>query len=176
LEGLSDEPSRIVFMFDRGDQTGSGSGAGRTPGRLLADQIVARDVRIRREDVGTVLDLKAWLDLHGVDESDPLARGVAGGAGKRSGSDGTPLVDEYAVREYASLRHWSEPTARSFLIDVADLEHRFPRLWTAVMELSVPVWQARKIVAACRELSQPAAARVDAEIAAKAPGLPWAGP
>ena len=39
--------------------------------------------------------------------------------------------------------------------------------------LWLPVWQARKIVAACRELSKQAAALVDAEIAAVVAGLPW---
>ena len=128
---------------------------------------------MRAEEVGTVRDLKAWLDLHSVDPTDPLARGLAGGAGRRSGSDGTPLVDEYAVHEYAKLRRQADPTARAFMIDVADLEHRFPRLWVTVMAQRVPVWQARKIVAACRELSKPAAALVDAEMARVAAGLPW---
>ena len=82
-------------------------------------------------------------------------------------------MDEFAVREYAALRHQSEPTARAFLTDVADLEHRFPRLWAAVQALWLPVWQARKIVAACRDLSKQAAALVDAEMAAVVAGLPW---
>ncbi|HEY5783818.1 MAG TPA: hypothetical protein VIT65_03485, partial [Microlunatus sp.] len=160
-------------MFDSGQAGGSRSGGGRTPGRVLTDQIVARDQRIRTEELGTVLDLQAWLALHSVDPTDPLAKGIAGGAGRRAGSDGTPLVDEYAIREYAALRHQSEPTARAFLTDVADLEHRFPKLWAAVQALWLPVWQARKIVAACRELSKDAASRVDAEIAAVETGLPW---
>ncbi|MDN5772044.1 MAG: hypothetical protein L0H24_14270, partial [Microlunatus sp.] len=161
-------------MFDQGRLEGSGPGGGRTPGQLLADRIAARDRRIRAEEVGTVLDLKEWLDLHSVDEANPFATGPAGGAGKRSGSAGTPWVDEFAVAEYAPLRHWPDPTARAFLIDVADLEHRFPSLWTAcTVDQSVPVWQARQIVKACRDLSQAAAAKVDAEIAAKLPRLSW---
>jgi hypothetical protein len=160
-------------MFDSGQVGGAGSGGGRTPGRVLADRIVARDARIRAEELGTVWDLRSWLDLHSVDPTDPFATGIAGGAGRRSGSDGTPLVDEYAVREYAALRHQSEPTARAFMTDVADLEHRFPKLWAAVQALWLPVWQARKIVAACRELTQQAAALVDAELAAVVAGLPW---
>jgi hypothetical protein len=161
-------------MFDRGRLEGDGgSGVGRTPGRVLADRIVAREARIRAEEVGTVLDLKAWMDLHSVDPSDPLAKGVAGGSGRRAGSDGTPLVDEHAVYEYAKLRRQADGTARAFLTDVADLEHRFPRLWAAVMALTIPVWQARKIAAACRELSKEAAGAVDDQMAAVAPGLPW---
>ena len=140
---------------------------------MLADRIVARDTRMRAEELGTVLDLQAWLGLHRSTRRDPFATGIAGGAGRRSGSDGTPMVDEFAVREYAALRHQSEPTARAFMIDVADLEHRFPKLWAAVQALWLPVWQARKIVAACRELSQHAAALVDAEMAAVVAGLPW---
>ena len=170
---MSVPPVRIGFMFERGQAGGAGTGGGRTPGRVLADRIVARDTRIRAEELGTVLDLQAWLGLHSVDPTDPFAKGIAGGAGRRAGSDGTPLVDEFAVREYAALRHQSEPTARAFLSDVADLEHRFPKLWAAVQALWLPVWQARKIVAACRELSQQAAALVDAEMAAVVAGLPW---
>ena len=172
--GLSVPEARIGHMFERGQAGGSGSGGGgRTPGRALADRIVARDTRMRAEELGTVLDLQAWLALHSVDPTDPFATGIAGGAGRRSGSDGTPMVDEFAVREYAALRHQSEPTARAFMIDVADLEHRFPKLWAAVQALWLPVWQARKIVAACRELSKEAAALVDAEMAAVVAGLPW---
>ena len=146
---------------------------GRTPGRVLADRIVAREARIRAEEVGTVLDLKAWLDLHSVDPRDPLAKGVAGGSGRQAGSDGTPLVDEYAIYEYAKLRGQADGTARAFLTDVADLEHRFPKLWAAVLALTVPVWRARKIAAACRDLSKEAAGLVDDQMAAVAPGLPW---
>ena len=160
-------------MFDSGQVAGAGSGGGRTPGRVLADRIVARDARIRAEELGTIDDLKSWLDLHSVDPTDPFATGVAGGAGRQSGSDGTPCVDEFAVREYAALRHLSEPTARALMIDVADLEHRFPKLWAAVHALWLPVWQARKIVAACRELSQEAAALVDSELVSVVAGLPW---
>lgn len=161
-------------MFDKGRLEGSSeSGAGRTPGAALADRMVARDARIRAEELGTVLDLKAWLDLHSVDPTDPFARGIAGGAGRPSGSDGTPSVDEFAVLEYAALRHLSAATARAFMIDVADLEHRFPKLWTAMLALTIPLWQARKIAAACRDLSRRAAAAVDAEMAAILAGLPW---
>ena len=161
-------------MFDRGRLEGDGgSGVGRTPGRVLADRIVAREARIRAEEVGTVLDLKAWLDLHSVDPTDPLAKGAAGGSGRQSGSDGTPLVDEHAVYEYAKLRGQADGTARAFLTDVADLEHRFPKLWAAALAVCIPVWQARKIAAACRELSKEAAGAVDDQMAAIASGLPW---
>ena len=149
------------------------SGRARTPGQLLADQIVERDARLRAEEIGAVQDAKAWLDLHSVDPTDAFAKGPAGGAGKRSGSDGTPIVDKYAAFEYARLRHWSDVTARHYLLDVTDLEHRFPTLWAAMLAAQIPVWQARKIAAACRELSKSAAALVDAELARKAPMLPW---
>ena len=115
---------------------------------------VARHARIRAEELGAVCDLQAWLAQHSVDPTDPLAKGIAGGAGRRAGSEGSPLVDEFAVREYAALRHQSEPTARALMTDIADLEHRFPKLWAAVQALWLPVWQARTIVAACRELSR----------------------
>ena len=123
--------------------------------------------------MGTVRDVMEWLALHDVDPSDPLATGPAGGVGRRAGSDGTPLVDEFAVHEYAALREISGPTARAFMLDVADLVHRFPRLFKAVMALWLPVWQARKIVTACRQLSKEAALKVDAEMAGKVSGLPW---
>lgn len=128
---------------------------------------------MRFDEVGTVRDVMEWLELHCVDPSDPLATGPAGGVGRRAGSDGTPLVDGFAALEYASLRELAPTTARAFLLDVADLVHRFPKLFRAVMALWIPVWQARKIAVACRSLSLAAALRVDAEIAAKAAGLPW---
>lgn len=140
---------------------------------MLADRIKAREHRRRVEEMGTVRDVMEWLALHDVDPSDPLATGPAGGVGRRVGSDGTPLVDEFAVHEYAALREISGPTARAFMLDVADLVRRFPKLFGAVMALWLPVWQARKIVAACRQLSKEAALKVDAEMAAKVSGLPW---
>jgi len=76
------------------------------------------------------------------------------------------LVDKFASLEYAALRDMAPPTARAFLLDVADLVHRFPKLFRAVMALWIPIWQARKILVACRQLSREAAIRVDAEIAA----------
>lgn len=164
---------RIGGMFDR--DSGSGGGrlaAARTPGRVLADRIKAREHRRQVEEVGTVRDVMDWLALHDVDPSDPLATGPAGGVGRRAGSDGTPLVDEFAVLEYAALREISGPTARAFLLDVADLVHRFPKLFKAVMAFWLPVWQARKIAVACRQLSKEAALKVDAELAGKVAGLP----
>ena len=128
---------------------------------------------MRVEEVGTVRDLMEWLELHCVDPTDPLATGPAGGVGRRAGSDGTPLVDEYADLEYGTLRDMAPATARAFLLDVADLVHRFPKLFGAVMALWLPVWQARKIVSGCRELTRQAALLVDAEMADAAPGLPW---
>jgi hypothetical protein len=119
-------------------------------------------------------DAADWAAEHGVDETDPFATGPAGGAGKFIGSDGTPWIDEYVAPEYGALRGTSTWEASDLIHDALDLRHRFPKLWAAVQQLRVEARHARKISKACRDLSQTAASRVDAELAKKAAfGLPW---
>jgi hypothetical protein len=120
-------------------------------------------------------DAAGWAIEHGVDADDPFATGPAGGVGKYVASDGTPWIDEHVAKEYGTLRGTSTFEATDLIIDAVDLRHRFPRLWRAVRDLQVRVRFARKISKACRDLSQAAAAAVDAELARKAAwGLPWA--
>ena len=167
-------------MFDRGDAgTGSGAGTGtrsraRSPREARADRVrQIRRSQLRIEAL-TLRDAADWADGHGVDESDPFATGPAGGAGKFVASDGTPWIDEFVAAEYGALRGTTTHTATELIVDALDLRHRMPRLWRAIHELRVPVWMARQIAKACRELSKEAAGKVDAEIAgAAAGGLGW---
>ena len=122
----------------------------------------------------TLRDAAGWAIEHGVDPEDPFATGPAGGVGKYVGSDGTPWVDEHVAKEYGCLRGTSTFEATELIIDALDLRHRFPRIWRAVKQLQIRVRDARRISKQCRDLSQSAAAKVDAELFRKAAlGLPW---
>lgn len=122
----------------------------------------------------TLRDAAGWAIEHGVDAEDPFATGPAGGVGKYVGSDGTPWIDEHVAKEYGCLRGTSTFEATELIIDALDLRHRFPRVWRAVKQLQIRVRDARRISKQCRDLSQSAAATVDAELFRKAAlGLPW---
>lgn len=161
-------------MFDRLGVTG-GSGGGRHPRVARADRVTAiRRAELRIEAL-VLRDAADWADQHGVDLDDPFATGPAGGVGRQVGSDGTPWIDEHLALEYGTLRGTSTHEATSLIIDALDLRHRFPRIWRAVHHLQVRVRFARRISAACRDLSREAAAAVDAELTSRAAwGLPWA--
>ncbi|HEY5785879.1 MAG TPA: DUF222 domain-containing protein [Microlunatus sp.] len=168
-------------MFDRRpSMAGSGGSPGRSGlARSPREARAGRVADIRRSELRieamVLRDAAGWAIEHGVDNDDPFATGPAGGVGKYVASPGTPWIDEHVAKEYAGLRGTSTFEATDLIIDALDLRHRFPSLRRAVRDLRVRVRFARRISKACRDLSQTAAAAVDAELARKAAwGLPWA--
>ena len=150
-----------------------------TDGRAAADALVA--VRVaQREAEATELALAAhWATLH---DEDSIPRGGTGrtlpGAerARQLGGDGTPLVAEFAVAELAVVTGRGRFAAQVFVADSLDVRHRLPQMWTAVMELRVPVWQARKIASRLRAvgLDRDQARWVDSQVTPYVPSLPWA--
>lgn len=92
----------------------------------------------------------------------------------RSGSDGTPEIDEFLVAELHPLLGTSPASAWALMRDAINLRERHPHTWRLVQSLTVETWQARKIAQACSELTAEAALSVDAAIAPSIAALPWA--
>lgn len=66
------------------------------------------------------------------------------------GGDGCPPVPEFIALELAALLRVTHTSARALIADALSVRHRHPRLWRAVMDGVLPVWQARRIAQAVR--------------------------
>lgn len=152
---------------------------GDTDGQAAAAALVATRT-VQREAEATEFALAAhWATLH---DEDSIPRGGSGrtllGAerAQQIGGDGTPLVAEFAVAEFAVVTGRGRVAALIYVADSLDVQHRLPRLWTAVMELRLPVWQARKVASRLRAvgLDREQARWVDSQVTPYIPSLPWA--
>ncbi len=115
----------------------------------------------------------AWADRNS--ELDPSQSAGLPGMERRVvlGGVGTPAVAEFAPAELAAQLGLS-PVAGSFLVaDALDLRHRLPRLWALVGAGQVRPTLARRVAEATRDLSEDAAARVDATVARYATRVGW---
>jgi hypothetical protein len=74
-------------------------------------------------------------------------------------------VGEFVTLEVAAVLGVSDPAASALVDDVAGLRSRHPLMWAAVQELKLEVWQARKVVRTCHELSLDAVLAVDRKLA-----------
>ena len=89
------------------------------------------------------------------------------------GGEGTPLVAAFTPEPFAAALGVSTLTGLQLLADALDLQHRLPRIWAAVEALAVAPWKARKIAQATHNLSQAAAASVDAQLADRIGSCGW---
>lgn len=150
-----------------------------TDGQAAAAALVATRTAQREAEATEFALTEHWATLH---DEDSLPRGGTGRAlpgaerARQLGGDGTPLVAEFAVAELAVVTGRGRVAAQAFVADSLDVRHRLPQLWTAVMELRVPVWQARKIAARLRAvgLDREQARWVDRQVTPYVPSLPWA--
>jgi hypothetical protein len=86
---------------------------------------------------------------------------------------GGARVGEFVTLEVAAALGISDPAASALVDDVAGLRSRHPLMWAAVQELKLEVWQARKVVRTCHELSLDAVLAVDRKLASGWGVLPW---
>ncbi|HEX5005191.1 MAG TPA: hypothetical protein VFV65_07730, partial [Gemmatimonadales bacterium] len=123
-----------------------------------------------------------WADLHSPERL--AARQVGEGSGRvlpgmertrRSGSEGTPLVSEFAAVEFGALMGMGYYAADHYLHDAVDIYYRHPRLWAAILAGTAQVWQARQVVkrTAGVGLTLAQARWVDEEVAPYLGCLPW---
>lgn len=91
------------------------------------------------------------------------------------GGDGCPAVPEFIALELAALLRISHTSARALIADSLSVRHRHPRLWRAVMDGVLPVWQARRVARAVRwaGLDLAGALRVDRCIAPAVGKVSW---
>lgn len=127
---------------------------------LSADQ--ALDVVVSAERDRRLAEVQQGLAIARVVKT--YRRAVLSGK-KQLGSDGTPLVDEFACLEIAAALRRDPAAVAELAADLLDLEVRFPRVWEQVVAGGVPVWVARKIARACSRLTLARALWVDATVA-----------
>ena len=79
----------------------------------------------------------------------------------------------FTPEPFAAALGVSTLTGLQLLADALNLQHRLPRIWAAVEALAVAPWKARKIAQATHNLSQAAAASVDAQLADRIGSCGW---
>lgn len=133
--------------------------AARSARQRLADaQIVVRRAEV--EKIHAVLEM---IDIWPIPEKLDIGRPVA----ERlvpAGAAGAGEVGQFVALEVAAALGVSEPAAWMLVHGAANLRSRHPLMWQQVQDLHVEVWQARRIVTACRELSLEAALEVDRKL------------
>lgn len=128
------------------------------PGDLLRELSVHRQV-IREGELAELELVWAWAIAHpATGEADVLSRDDI------PGGEGTPGVAAFTAEPLAGALRISPYAAQALLADTLDLLHRLPRLWDQVQMLDVPVWKARRIAKATRDLPLAAVRWVDRQL------------
>ncbi|AMS06533.1 DUF222 domain-containing protein [Acidipropionibacterium acidipropionici] len=131
--------------------------------RQASDRLVDADTAVRRAEADRLAAVAAMIDTYPAPT--PMVDSPAAERVVSAGAEGAGAVGEFVALEVGALLGLSEPAAWSLVHDVANLRARHPHLWSAVAELRVKAWQARKVALAAEELSAEAARWVDAELA-----------
>ena len=90
---------------------------------------------------------------------------------RRFGGDGTPEVAEFCVVELSAALGIRDVAAAMMIGHALDLRHRLPNLWQLMLDLEVPVWQAREIAGATRDVDAHAAGLIDLQLARTIRGM-----
>jgi hypothetical protein len=181
-------------MMEQRDEAGTLPGTGGAPPageegpvvgpgieELDAAATVARAVALRRSADAAEAQLLAvaahYADLHAVSPGQPAAGqpaagepgGISVGGAERLvplAGPGTPEVAEFAPAELGAALGMSSYAAGRLIGHTLELRHRLPRCWARVHAGTLPAWRARQIAEATTGLPAPAAAWVDAQVAA----------
>ncbi len=78
---------------------------------------------------------------------------------------GAPTVSELALVEYAAVLGMTSDAGRRYLGDALELAHRLPAVYARVLAGDLPIWRARRVAQATRDLCPAAAGCVDARVA-----------
>lgn len=87
------------------------------------------------------------------------------------GGPGTPRVAEFCTLELGAALRMRDVAVKSLISDALDLRHRLPRVWALVLDGRVPVWTARRVASATRELDAHRAGLVDMDLARQIVGM-----
>lgn len=113
-----------------------------------------------------------FVDLH-PDSATLSEAAIRGGErGVVYGGAGCPAVGEFAAAEFGAVTGRSAAAAARFLGEALALRHRLPLVYAQMLSGHAAAWKARKIAAACMELSQEAAAIVDRRVAGIVDSVP----
>ena len=105
-----------------------------------------------------------WADLHAGEAVSP-SRIKGAEHPVRLGGEGTPTVAEFAPAELGAALGMSDGSASRLIADALDLRHRLPSIWTTAQTGQAPIYQARHIATATRQLTAKQAGFVDQRIA-----------
>ncbi|MFC6287673.1 DUF222 domain-containing protein [Nocardioides sp. GCM10027113] len=95
----------------------------------------------------------AGFELDGSETAVPIA------------GEGTPLITEFCVAEWAASLGMSTEAGKAFLGEAVELRYRLPRLWRRVVAGDLPAWRARHIARHTIALNPAAAQFVDRHVA-----------
>ena len=154
------------------------------PVALDPDKMMPPDVATALEEIDALRTLRASAEArefaligHAATIAPRPAQSTVTGAEQLVdlGGDGCPQVPEFIALEIAALLRTSHTSARGLIADALSVRHRHPRLWRAVMDGALPLWQARKIAQTVRwaGLDRAAALRVDRNLAPALGTISW---
>ncbi|MFC6319973.1 DUF222 domain-containing protein, partial [Nocardioides sp. GCM10027113] len=95
----------------------------------------------------------AGFELDGSETAVPIA------------GEGTPLITEFCVAEWAASLGMSTEAGKAFLGEAVELRYRLPRLYRRVVAGDLPAWRARHIARHTIALNPAAAEFVDRHVA-----------
>ncbi|MFC6287815.1 DUF222 domain-containing protein [Nocardioides sp. GCM10027113] len=99
------------------------------------------------------LEVAAGFELDGSEAAVPIA------------GEGTPLITEFCVAEWAASLGMSTDSGRAYLGEAVELRYRLPRVYRRVVHGDLPAWRARHIARNTIALSPAAAEFVDCHVA-----------
>jgi hypothetical protein len=115
-------------------------------------------------EISALLHTLDWATDHGTDCEDDAAAGDRMHPIPLAG-EGTPFVREDAIPELATTLGLSDTAARQWIGDALELAHRLPRILARLFDQQLPLWKARMVAQASRNLTVAGAAWLDAELA-----------
>ncbi len=125
--------------------------------RAVRDQKRAAD----RADVEMMRLGVHWADLH---LADPEFAEACFTSPKTFAGEGSPMIDEFCVPEFATMLGRTNDSAGRFLTECVEVAYRLPQLWGAVQAGLVAGWRARLIADTTIDLSLQAASYVDEQV------------
>ena len=131
-----------------------------------AEALVAR----QRADVALLVAAVEWAELHQVASRDEAAcwgePAIFEEGASMLGDPGAPLIAEFAPLALAAELGWTTAAATELMGHGLDLKYRLPRVWTMVLQLTVPVSVARQAAQLSHDLPTAVALDADRKVAA----------
>ena len=121
--------------------------------------VAAADEWVRQAEVAKLVAVLDWTSAH------TLGAALVEAPGLQLGGPGCPMIDEFDTWDLSCVLQLSADSTTTYVGNALELRHRLPKLWQAVLDLDVTVWQAFRITARTQCLPIAGAAQVDAALA-----------